>query len=181
MEDRDGVVLRCAVVAFKGDSVLLVRRARDGADDWSLPGGAPRPGESMTSCARRQTLEETGLTVEPARIAFVLEAQGPDDARRAVHLVFLPALPTRGEPRPATEGMEARFVPLSALPALALRPPVAGHLRALHAHAPMRTAAYLGNLWRPDVGQSAGRAVQERAGQPASSQETTSSGRVRSA
>lgn len=155
MEDRDGIVLRCAVVAFKGDSVLLVRRTRDGADSWALPGGVPRPGESMISCARRQALEKTGLTVEPARIAFVLEAQGPDDTRRAVHLVFLAALPVHGEPGPATEGTEAGFVPLSALPGLAMRPPVAGHLRALHAGAPMRTAAYLGNLWRPDGSNSA--------------------------
>lgn len=163
MEDRDGIVLRCAVVAFMGDSVLLVRRTRDGTDSWALPGGAPRPGESMTSCARRQTLEETGLTVEPARIAFVLEAQGPDDTRRDVHLVFLAALPAHGEPGLATEGVEARFVPLSVLPGLAMRPPVAGHLRALHAHAPMRTAAYLGNLWRPDGGDSA-REMAEAAG-----------------
>jgi 8-oxo-dGTP diphosphatase len=109
----------------------------------------------MTSCARRQTLDETGLAVEPARIAFVLEAQGPDDTRRNVHLVFLAAFPAHGEPGPATEEIEARFVPLSALPGLAMRPPVAGHLRALHARAPMRTAAYLGNLWRPEGGNSA--------------------------
>jgi 8-oxo-dGTP pyrophosphatase MutT (NUDIX family) len=29
--------------------VLLVHRARDGANDWVLPGGTPRPGESMFS------------------------------------------------------------------------------------------------------------------------------------
>jgi ADP-ribose pyrophosphatase YjhB (NUDIX family) len=117
----------------------------------------------MTSCARRETLEETGLAVEPTRIAFVLEAQGPDETRRAVHLVFLAALPAHAEPGPGTERVESRFVPLSALPALSMHPPVAGHLRALHARAPMRTAAYLGNLWRPDGGNSP-RAVPEAAG-----------------
>ena len=106
----------------------------------------------MTSCARRETLEETGLPVEPGRIAFVLEALGPDDTRRTVDLVFLAAFPPRSDPRPAEEGLEAVFVPLSSLPGLTLRPPIGGHLRALHARGPVRTASYLGNLWRPEGG-----------------------------
>lgn len=154
MEDPADIDMRCSVIAFKGDSVLLVHRTRDGADDWVLPGGTPRPGESMTSCARRETLEETGLPVEPGRVAFVLEALGPDDSRRIVDLVFLAELPARTEPVPAEEGLDARFVPLPALPQLTLRPPIAGHLRALHARGPARTAAYLGNLWRPGNGSS---------------------------
>lgn len=150
MEEPADIDMRCSVVAFKDESVLLVHRTRDGADDWVLPGGTPRLGESMTSCARRETLEETGLQVAPDRVAFVLESLGPDDSRRIVDLVFLAGLPGRAEPGPAEEGLDAQFVPLSALPQLALRPPIAGHLRSLHARGPARTAAYLGNLWRPD-------------------------------
>ena len=149
MENLVDIDMRCSVIAFKGDSVLLVHRTRDGADDWVLPGGTPRPGESMTSCARREALEETGLPVEPDRVAFVLEALGPADRRRTVDLVFL-ALPARGEPETAEEGLDAQFVPLHAFPRLALRPPIAGHLRALHTRGRARTAAYLGNLWRPE-------------------------------
>jgi 8-oxo-dGTP diphosphatase len=58
MEDPSDIDLRCSVAAFRGDSVLLVHRKRDDAKDWVLPGGTPRPGESMASCARRETLEE---------------------------------------------------------------------------------------------------------------------------
>lgn len=142
--------VRCSAVVFRGREVLLVRRARDGDDDWVLPGGTPRPGESMAACARRETLEETGLTVEPARIAFVLETQGPRSGRHTVDLVFLATLPDRGqEPRSPEPGLDASFVPLDALPQLDLRPPIAGHLRGLYARYPIRTAAYLGNLWRP--------------------------------
>jgi 8-oxo-dGTP diphosphatase len=152
MEDPADIDMRCSVVAFRDDSVLLVHRRRDGADDWVLPGGTPHLGESMVSCARRETLEETGLPVVPGRIAFVLEALGPDDSRRVVDLVFLAVLMGRGEPRPAEDGLEPGFVPLSALPGLTLRPPLAGHLRALYTRGPARTAAYLGNLWRPADG-----------------------------
>ncbi len=150
MEGPAEIDMRCSVVVFKNNHVLLVHRARDGADDWVLPGGTPRPGESMASCARRETLEETGLPVSPDRIAFVLEAHGPDDHHRAVDLVFLASLVARGEPAASEEGLEASFVPLAALTGLVLRPPIAGYLRALHAQGPVRTAAYLGNLWRPD-------------------------------
>jgi len=149
MEDPADIDLRCSVVVFSDDRVLLVHRARDDGG-WVLPGGTPRAGESMAACARRETLEETGLAVDPGRIAFVLEAGGPDDDRRVVDLVFLAALAGRSEPGPAEDGCEARFVPLSALPGLPLRPPLAGHLRALHGRGTARTAAYLGNLWRPD-------------------------------
>jgi 8-oxo-dGTP diphosphatase len=152
MEERADIDMRCSIVAFRGGHVLLVHRTRDGADDWVLPGGTPRPGESMFSCARRETLEETGLPVEPGRVAFVLESLGPDDRRRIVDLVFLAGLPKRGEPVSTEEGLDPEFVPVDELPRLPLRPPIAGHLRALHSRGSARTAAYLGNLWRPGGG-----------------------------
>ena len=73
----DSIDVRCSAIVFRDDAVLLVHRSRNGTDDWVLPGGTPRPSESMAACARRETLEETGLSVDPARVAFVLEALGP--------------------------------------------------------------------------------------------------------
>jgi len=142
--------VRCSAVVFHRDAVLLVHRARNGAGDWVLPGGSPSPGESMAACAQREVLEETGLPVTPGRVAFVLESLAPGGRRRTVDLVFLATLADQCEPRSGEPGLEAQFVPLSDLPGLVLRPPLAGHLRALHARGPARTAAYLGNLWRPD-------------------------------
>jgi 8-oxo-dGTP diphosphatase len=141
--------VRCSLIAFRDGSVLLVHRARDGADDWALPGGTPQPGESMAACARRETLEETGLQAEPGRVAFVAETLAPGAGRRVVDLVFLAVAPAHGEPEPMEEDLEARFVPLGVLPGLVLRPPLAGYLRALQDRGPGRTTAYLGNLWRP--------------------------------
>ncbi|MGH3273124.1 MAG: NUDIX hydrolase, partial [Streptosporangiaceae bacterium] len=73
----------------------------------------------MAACARRETLEETGLAFDPGRVAL--------------DLVFLAAAPVTGDPAPREPGFEARFVPLDGLPGLHVRPPLAGHLRALHA------------------------------------------------
>lgn len=139
--------LRCSVIVFLGDAVLLVHR--DGAGDWVLPGGTPRLGESMAACARREALEETGLALNPARVAFIAETLGPRSLRRAVDLVFLAVPDAYRGPVLAEPGLDARFVPLAALAGLDLRPPLAGHLRALHARDGEPTAAYLGNLWRP--------------------------------
>ncbi len=145
----DSIDVRCSAIVFRDDAVLLVRRSRDGADDWVLPGGTPRPGESMAACARRETLEETGLSVDPARVAFVTEALGPGSALRTVDLVFLATADGPGEPEPQEPDTDARFVSLDQLAGLDVRPPLAGHLRALHARRGEPTAAYLGNLWRP--------------------------------
>jgi 8-oxo-dGTP diphosphatase len=40
--------------------ILIVHRPR--YDDWSLPKGKLDPGESHPECARREVLEETGMT-----------------------------------------------------------------------------------------------------------------------
>lgn len=160
----DEINVRCSAIVFREDAVLLVHRLRDGADDWVLPGGTPRLGESMASCARRETLEETGLAIDPARVAFVLEALGPEGDRRTVDLVFLAATDVRGEPDAGEPDLEARFVPLVLLPGLDVRPPLAGHLRALYARGASPTAAYLGNLWRPQRGNGGSEPAPELAG-----------------
>jgi 8-oxo-dGTP diphosphatase len=150
MDQPAGADVRCSAVVFRGQEVLLVRRVREGGDEWVLPGGTPRPGESMAACARRETLEEAGLAVEPARIAFVLESHGPRSGLHTVDLVFLANMSVPGqEPRSLEPALDARFVPLGLLHQFDLRPPMAGHLRGLHARRTVSTAAYLGNLWRP--------------------------------
>ena len=73
-DDESPVELRCAVAVVRGDAVLLLQRPAYG--DWVLPGGTPRQHESMGSCARRETREETGLDVHPSQ-------QCPGDSPRA--------------------------------------------------------------------------------------------------
>jgi ADP-ribose pyrophosphatase YjhB (NUDIX family) len=46
--------------------VLLIRRGSEPmAGGWSLPGGAIEVGETIREACVRETLEETGLSVEP--------------------------------------------------------------------------------------------------------------------
>jgi 8-oxo-dGTP diphosphatase len=51
-----------------GDQLLLVaNRRRDGAVDWSPPGGVVDPGEADLEALTREVAEETGLVVEQWR------------------------------------------------------------------------------------------------------------------
>jgi 8-oxo-dGTP pyrophosphatase MutT (NUDIX family) len=51
-----------------GDKLLLVRHVEG---RWTFPAGAVDPGERPAEAARRETLEEAGIVVEPFRIAGV--------------------------------------------------------------------------------------------------------------
>ena len=74
--------IRAAAIVVEGDSVLLVKHQHDefhgGLSWWVPPGGSVEGEESLTECAQRETLEETGLSVELGRIAYVREFVEPD-------------------------------------------------------------------------------------------------------
>ena len=58
---------------MQGSSVLLgKRRGSAGAGTWATPGGHLEFGESWAQCARREVLEETGLTLTDVRLGTVL-------------------------------------------------------------------------------------------------------------
>ena len=152
--DESLVDLRCSVVVLRGDRVLLLHRThlspRPDGDDWVLPGGRPRPGEGMAACARREAAEEVGLDVVVRRCLFVLEVtSAAPGARRSVELVFAAEAERGAEPSGREDDRQPEFVPLSQLVHLRLRPPIAGHLRALARHGHRAGAPYLGNMWRP--------------------------------
>jgi ADP-ribose pyrophosphatase YjhB (NUDIX family) len=153
MRMPDGIDLRCSAIVVRKRTVLLVHRTGNGADDWVLPGGNPRSGESMAACARREVREETGLHVNPDRVAFVLEAGGPDSGPRTVDIVFSATDPAPDrEPERCERGLVPAFVPVDGIHELDLRPPLAGHLRAMLGRRSELYAPYLANLWRPARG-----------------------------
>jgi 8-oxo-dGTP diphosphatase len=148
MNDRAPVSLRCSAVVFRADQVLLCQRP---TGEWVLPGGTPQHGEGSAACVLREVREETGLRVDPQRVAFVLEATNLDHGQHLIEIVFH-AVPvdTDAEPQPVEAGLHPRYVSVTQLPGLVLRPPIAGHIRSLHATPHLRAGIYLGNVWRPD-------------------------------
>lgn len=145
--DETLVDLRCSVIIFRQAEVLLLHRTD--VDEWVLPGGRPRPGESMVSCARREVHEETGLSIVPGRCALVLEVAAPDRGSHIVELVFLAApVVTNYTLHEGEAGRVPVWLPLAEIGSVRLRPPIAGHLRSFVRDS-RASAAYLGNVWRP--------------------------------
>ena len=66
-------VLVCGAVVLSGNgSVAMVRNQ----GTWRFPGGPVELGESIFAAAQREVFEETGLHVEPQRLAWVHERLG---------------------------------------------------------------------------------------------------------
>ncbi|WP_282790881.1 NUDIX hydrolase [Streptomyces sp. CC224B] len=57
-----------AVVVQAGRLLLIRRRVPEGDLVWQLPAGKVEDGESAEQTAVRETLEETGLVVEPIKL-----------------------------------------------------------------------------------------------------------------
>jgi ADP-ribose pyrophosphatase YjhB (NUDIX family) len=71
------------IVVLRGDDVLLVKRGKPPAmGAWSLPGGAQELGETVEETARRELLEETGVTAGALRLVAHVDSIHRDEAGR---------------------------------------------------------------------------------------------------
>ncbi|MDW7994199.1 MAG: NUDIX domain-containing protein [Gemmatales bacterium] len=76
---------------------------------WSIPKGVPEPGEDLEACARRETVEETGVV--PGTLHY-LGTVSYRKSRKTIHAWAGPADPA-AQPRCASwEIDQAQFVPL---------------------------------------------------------------------
>lgn len=123
------------VILMRAGRVLLGERSgAHGAGSWALPGGHLEFGECVEDCARRETLEETGLTLLNLRRGpwsnDIFEAEG----RHYVTLFMLadagPGEPQRLEPAKCRGWQwhewsalpQPLFAPLATLVASGFRP-----------------------------------------------------------
>lgn len=112
MPGSDPPVVGVGVAVIDQGRILLVKRGREpGKGLWAVPGGKVRWGETMTSAARREVLEETGLDVEIGGVIWVGEHLSEDH-----HIVLIDFLGTvtGGHLKAADDADDARWVELSA-------------------------------------------------------------------
>lgn len=119
-------IVGVGAIVWKGDAVLLVRRAQEPAKGtWSLPGGVVEVGETLLEALCRELREETGIEVEVLGLSAFLERIFPDRAGRIeYHYILLDflCLYKSGEPRPASDVSDLAFVPRLSLDSYHLPP-----------------------------------------------------------
>ena len=124
-------------VAVDGDALLLIRRGHGpGAGQWSVPGGRVEGGETLAEAVVRELAEETGLEGVCDRLLGWVERIGPD--HHFVILDFVVNVLGPDDPVPGDDAVEAAWVPLSSVAALAL---VDGLAEFLHEHGVLSTIA----------------------------------------
>ena len=95
------------IMILRDGKVLLGRRHDDpekassllqGQGTWTMPGGKVDFGEKLADCARRETLEETGLIVDREKLKVISVS---DDLKGSVHFTTVGFLCEEytGEPR----------------------------------------------------------------------------------
>jgi 8-oxo-dGTP diphosphatase len=105
-----------AVALFDSDGNILLLRRRDN-DRWTMPGGTLDFGESLTDCATREVLEETGLQIRIMGLIgtytdpHILIAYSDGEVRQEFTFVYGAEIES-GELKIDGESKEAAWVPL---------------------------------------------------------------------
>ncbi|MEU1205790.1 NUDIX domain-containing protein [Nocardia sp. NPDC005825] len=110
----------------RGDEVLLICRSDNG--NWSMPGGAHDPGESLSRTAVRETQEETGVDVRLTGIVgiftdptHVIHYTSNDEVRQEFTIIYR-AEAIGGEPTTSSESTHVEWVPVEQIPTLRMDP-----------------------------------------------------------
>jgi ADP-ribose pyrophosphatase YjhB (NUDIX family) len=132
-------LIAIGAVVCRPEEVLLVRRGNPPRrGEWSLPGGLQKVGEGVHEAARREVLEETGVSIEVIGIldVFDLIERDDDDLTVTYHYTIVDVVATwlHGDAVAGGDAAEAMWVALEALPRLGLweeteRAILAGHRR----------------------------------------------------
>jgi hypothetical protein len=107
----------------------------------------------------REVLQETGIGIQVAGVAFVLDATSPSGDQHLFEIVFASdELDVSASPRSGEDALMPSFVGLDVLSELPLLPHISGRLRSfgaswLTAEAKPPVALYLGNVWAPHPSQ----------------------------
>ena len=100
-----------SVALVRGRTILLVKRARAPSKGfYAFPGGRVETGESLEAAARRELMEETGLSAGPLTPVEEILIEGHDgDPPTAFLLTVFSGQAGDGEPVAGDDAEEAAF------------------------------------------------------------------------
>jgi 8-oxo-dGTP pyrophosphatase MutT (NUDIX family) len=105
-----GFELSASVALWRGRTVLLMKRTGGvGAGGWFFPGGHVEEGERPAEAAAREVFEETGIALDPARLA-IADVMSYAVGTATAHTIIYNALaPAGAEPVVNDEHFVARW------------------------------------------------------------------------
>ncbi|MCY4108475.1 MAG: NUDIX hydrolase [Chloroflexi bacterium] len=100
-----------------GRSVLLIRRGHEPfAGSWALPGGFVDPDEDVEQAARRELLEETGVSAPAMHQIGAFGDPDRDPRGRAISVAFLAVFESAPAALAGDDAADARWFPIDRLP-----------------------------------------------------------------
>ena len=106
-------------IVINNQTILLIKRKNEPfKDHWALPGGFVEYGETTEHAVIREVHEETGVTTKINTIAGVYSDPQRDPRGHTISIVYVLDY-IHGPVQSGDDAADARFFPLTALPALA--------------------------------------------------------------
>ena len=129
MDEMRKTLPAVSVAVVRGDTVLLVKRARQPSQGlYAFPGGKVETGETLEQAVQRELLEETGLTATAYRPLREIHIDGRSDGHPVDYLLTVfGAAYAGGEAMASDDAETAAFYTLSEMTAL----PLAGSVFAV--------------------------------------------------
>jgi 8-oxo-dGTP pyrophosphatase MutT (NUDIX family) len=123
----NSLVPAAGVLAVDGEGRVLLQKRRD-TEQWAIPMGKQELGETVTQCAVRETLEETGVAVEVTGLLGIYSDPGhvvlytSDGEARQEYEIILLGRPLSGAPAANDEASAVGWFTAAELDGLDIHP-----------------------------------------------------------
>jgi 8-oxo-dGTP diphosphatase len=119
---KPSVTVDMVIITLRGEELQVLLVKRDVApykSRWAIPGGFVQINESLEAAARRELREETGVIDVYLEQLYTFGNPGRDPRGRVISVAYIALVPAPLAVEAGSDAREARWWPLSHLPALA--------------------------------------------------------------